>query len=74
MMWQNCRLKHKFIVGCQGVVKLGVPDPWYNLGGPAKVGARKSFLLTESSLVVKIKNPWLILLSHFSCLIASSVD
>ena len=39
------------------------PDPWYNWGGPAKVGARKSFLFTESSLVAKTKNTWLILLS-----------
>ena len=43
------------IVGCRSVVQLGGPDPWYNQGGPAKVGARKSFLSTESFLVVKIK-------------------
>ena len=52
------------IVCFQGVVQLGGPDPWYNLGSPAKVGAHKSFLCTEISLVVKIKNTWLILLSH----------
>ena len=49
------------IVGCQSVVQLGGPGPWYNWGGPAKVGACKSFLFTESSLVAKIKNTWLIL-------------
>ena len=31
-------------------------DPWYNPGGLAKVGAGKSFLFTESSIVVKIAN------------------
>ena len=31
------------------------PDPWYNQAGTTKVGACKSFLFTESSLVVKIK-------------------
>ena len=31
-----------YIVGCRDVVQLGCPDPWYNWGGPAKVGARKS--------------------------------
>ena len=40
---------------------IGGPDPWHNWGGPAKVGALKSVLCTESSLVVKIKNTWLIL-------------
>ena len=50
------------IVSCQGVVQLGDPDPWYSQGGPAKMGARKYFLFTKSSLVVKIKNTWLILL------------
>ena len=39
------------IIGCQGVVPLGGPDPWYNLGGPTKVEACKSFLFTESFLV-----------------------
>ena len=29
--------KLKYIVGCRGVVQLGGPNPWYNLGGPAKV-------------------------------------
>ena len=32
------------------------PDPWYNRDGPAKVGARKSFKFTESSLVVEKKS------------------
>ena len=50
----------KLIVGCRGVVQLGGPDPWVNRGGPTKVGAHKSFLFTESSLVVEIKNNWLI--------------
>ena len=54
-----------YIVGCRGVVQLGGPDPWYNWGGPAKVGAGESFLFTDSSLIVKIKNTWLIMLSHF---------
>ena len=40
------------------------PDPWDTRGGPTNVGAHKSFLFTESSLVDKIKNTWLILLSH----------
>ena len=41
------------------------PDPLYNRGGPAKVGACRLFLLPESSLAVKTKNTWLILWSHF---------
>ena len=39
--------------GCLVVIQQGGPDTWYNWGGPAKVGARKSFLFTESSVVVK---------------------
>ena len=50
-------LGHRTYV-CQGV---GCPDPWYNRGDPVKVGACKSFLFTESSLGVKIKNTCLIL-------------
>ena len=42
--------------GCLAVIQQGGPDTWYNWGGPAKVGARKSFLFTESSVVVKKKN------------------
>ena len=42
------------LVGCQGVIQQGGPGPWYNQGGPAKVVAHKSFLFTESFLVVKI--------------------
>ena len=61
----NQRKKSKYIVGCQGVVQLGGPYPWYNLGGSAKVGPHKLFLFTEISLVVKIKKIWLIWLSHF---------
>ena len=38
------------IVGCQGEVQPGNPDPWYNQGGCTK--ASKSFLFTESYLVV----------------------
>ena len=41
------------IVRCLGVVQLGGSDPWYNQGGHAKVGARKSFLFTAGSLIVK---------------------
>ena len=48
------------MVGCQGVVQLGGPDPWFNRGGPAKVGQLKSFLFTGSSLEVKITNTRLI--------------
>ena len=44
------------MVICRGVVQPGGSDTWYNRGGPAKVGPRKYFLFTESSLVVKIKN------------------
>ena len=53
----ECYHKGTFIkvVGCRGVVQLGGPDHWYNQVGPVKVGARKSFLFTESSGVVKIK-------------------
>ena len=47
----------------QGAVQLGGPDPWYDLGVAAKVWSQ-SFLLTESSLVVKIKNTQLVLLSQ----------
>ena len=32
------------------------PDPWYNPGGPSKVGASKSFLFAEGSLVVETSN------------------
>ena len=39
--------------GCQGVVQLGSPDPWYNWADPAKVVACDCFLFTESSLVGK---------------------
>ena len=45
-----------YIVGCVGVVQLGGSDPLYNHSGPAKMGACKYFLFTESSVVVKIKN------------------
>ena len=40
-------------------------DTWYNWGGPAKVELVSLSLFTESTLVHKIKNAWLILLSHF---------
>ena len=39
-----------YIVGSRGAVQLGGPDPWYNWGGPTKVGSQKSFLFTESTL------------------------
>ena len=55
-----CLLGMSYNVSCQGAVQLGGPDPRYNWDGPAKVGACKPFLFTESSLVVKIKNNWLI--------------
>ena len=54
----------RYLVGRSGVIQLGCPDPWNNQGGLAKVGACRSFLFTQSSLVVKIKNTWLILLSN----------
>ena len=53
------------VVSCQGVVQRGGPDPCYNQGGLAKVGAHKSFLFTENSLVYEIKNTWLIWLLHY---------
>ena len=37
----------------------------YKRGGPAKMGAHKSFKFTESSLVVKIKNTSMILQPHY---------
>ena len=52
----------------------GGPDPWYNMGGPAKRVACKSSLFTESSLVVKIKNTWLILLSNYHLLTKDFVN
>ena len=48
----------------EAVVQLGGPDPSYNRVGATKVGASKSFLLTDSSSVVKIKTTRLSLLSH----------
>ena len=54
-----------YLVGCRGVVQLGGPDPWYNWGGPTKVGVLKSFLFSEYSLVVKTKNHCLIFYPHF---------
>ena len=42
------------IVGCWGVVQLGVPAPWFVRGGPTKVWVCKSILFTESSSVVEI--------------------
>ena len=46
----------KYIVGCQGVVQIGGPDPGFAKRGPTKVGACESILFTESSCVVEIKN------------------
>ena len=50
LRWKkHCNLEFlplQYIVVCQGVVKLGRPDPWYNWDGPTKVGACK---FTESS-------------------------
>ena len=54
-----------YIVSCQGVVQLGGPDSWFIQGRPTKVEAGKSFLFTESFLLVKIKKTLLILQSHF---------
>ena len=48
------KLMNYIIVGIQNVVQPGGPDPCYNQGRPSKVGARKSFLFTESSRVVSI--------------------
>ena len=54
-----------YIFGCQDVVQLGGPDPLFNWGGPAKVGPRKYFLFTESSLLFK-KEHLVDFLSHCS--------
>ena len=36
--WKSKHENHcRFIVRCRGVVQQGVPDPWYNRGGSAKV-------------------------------------
>ena len=45
-----------FIVGCWGVVQLGVPTPWFAWRCPSKVGTCKSILCTERFHVVEIKN------------------
>ena len=42
------------IVGCRGVVQLGVPASGFVQGGPAKEGACKAGLFTESFCLVKI--------------------
>ena len=42
----------KYIAGSIRVIQQGGPDPWENWVGPPNVGAYKSFLFTESSLVV----------------------
>ena len=42
-----------------------------NWGGPTKEGASKSFLVVESSIVVKIMNNCLILQSHYFRLVCS---
>ena len=53
------------IVGSQGVALIGGLVLGSPCGSP-KVKTRKSFLFTspKSSLVLKIKNTWLIVLSH----------
>ena len=45
----------RYIVNCQGEVQLGGSAPGFAQGGPAKVGACKSILFTDSSRVVEIK-------------------
>ena len=47
------------------MLQIGGRVPGFARWGPAKEGAWKSIPFTESSLIVKIKNNWLILLSHF---------
>ena len=37
-------LSPRYIVGCLGVVQLGGLDPWFNQGGPAKVGASEPLI------------------------------
>ena len=64
-MVSACCSYFSYKVICRAVVYLGGPDPWYNWGGPSKVGARKSFLFTGSSLVVQIENTRLLLFSHY---------
>ena len=60
-----CLVAFVYVISCQGVVQLGGPAPRFVRGGPAKVGACKSILFTDSSCVVKIKNTWLVLQSRF---------
>ena len=47
-----------FIFGYIGVVQLGGSSTRFSWVNPTKVEARKSFLFTESYLVLKIKNTW----------------
>ena len=42
-----------YIVGCWGVLQLGFPAPGFGRGAPAKVGACKSIIFTESSFIIK---------------------
>ena len=63
MMWYKngsgkgeLRIKQSYIVSYCGEVQLGGPNPWYDQGGSTEVGDRKSYLFTESSIVVEIKD------------------
>ena len=40
-----------YAVGCRVIVQPGGPDPWFNRGGSAKVGACKSFVMDSSNLI-----------------------
>ena len=60
----------KYIVSCRGVLKLEGPDPWYDRGGPAKVEAGKSFLFTESYVLVnnyQHRMLWLPMSNYCNC-------
>ena len=38
----------KYEVSCRGEVQLGNIDPWYDWGGPDKVGACKAFVCDQN--------------------------
>ena len=51
MFYAHHELCFAYVVGCRGVVQLGSSDPWYNQGGSAKVGSRKSIFNTWKQIV-----------------------
>ena len=61
-------------MGCRGVAQLGGPAPGFAQRGPAKVGACKSILFTESSRVIicLFSNPTCIILKILNILNSSS--